>query len=136
MEPLSWALGVLVALALAVVALFTSRTRTLAHRLGSFDCRIEASTHAVVAGIAHYGVDRLYWWRLWSLSPRPARAWVRRDLVILDLEEIEIPGKPGICRVRCHYGETRLDLQMSLAAFAGLTSWLESAPPAEHGISA
>ncbi|MGO1317786.1 MAG: DUF2550 domain-containing protein [Cellulomonadaceae bacterium] len=135
MGELIWVVAIIAGIVLIGAGLLTSRIRTLAHRVGSFDCRIESGT-TVVQGIAHYGVRELYWWRLWSLSPRPARIWNRQELQIQDAEEIEVPGKTGIYRIRCRYRGTELSLQMSLAAFAGLTSWLEAAPPAAHGITA
>ena len=136
MSVLGWVLLSLVGAVLLVVLLVSSRIRTLTRRVGSFDCRLPLSDTVpdrVQAGIAQYGVGRLDWWRFWSLSIRPAKTWLRSELVILGREPIVVGGRSGIYLVRCRYRGEDLKLQMSVAAYAGLTSWLEAAPPASHG---
>ena len=51
---------------LAVVALWFSRVHTLDRRVGSFHCcgRPHAPTGPGPSGVAQYGADRLYWWRV------------------------------------------------------------------------
>ncbi len=136
MSFLSWVLLSLGGVVLLAALLVTSRIRTLTGRVGSFDCRLpvaEGTNDRVTAGIAQYGVGRLDWWRFWSLSVRPARSWQRSELVIVGRETITVGGRTGIYLVRCEYRGASLHLQMSTAAYAGLTSWLESAPPVSHG---
>ena len=86
------------------------------------------------AGFAIYRADCLVWWRSWSLRPQPHRRWVRERLSIVNRTEIvgtEIVGTeiPGLWLVHCRYDDSTLDLTMSDGAYAGFSSWLESAPP-------
>ncbi len=120
-------LGVLLATALLVLALYCSRQRTLSRRIGSFGCYL-----AGVPGRAQYAKGRLVWWRTLSLAPRPAEVWMRGDLVIEGSEPLgseDGSGRP-LMRARCRHGDRSLDLTMSAAAYSGLVSWLESAPRA------
>ena len=136
MEPLAALVGVC-ALALvagvALVAAYVSRQRTLSRRVGSFACglRLRAG-HAAVAGVAHYTADRLRWWRSLSLWPRPACAWVRADLVVVQRTpagEVDEAGR-ALLRVTCEHRGEAFELVMSEQACAGLVSWLEAGPRA------
>ncbi len=136
MSVLHWVLVSLGVVILLFALLLASRMRTLIRRVGSFDCRLpvaDGTNDRVRAGIAQYGVGRLDWWRFWSLSVRPARSWQRSELIILGRDPIVVGGRTGIYLVRCQHRGADLQLQMSTAAYAGLTSWLEAAPPSSHG---
>ncbi|WP_311836147.1 DUF2550 domain-containing protein [Cellulomonas fimi] len=125
------------ALVLAVVVTFglgASRLRTLSGRVGSFVCAARPAQPpggAWSAGIAQYGAGRLDWWRSWSLSPRPARSWERSELEVLGRDSMEAAGRPDLYLVRCRHRDAELELTMSPGAYAGLTSWLEAAPPSD-----
>lgn len=137
MDTVGWVTAALALLGVLVAVLATSRLRTLTRRVGSFDCAVRhpgRTSGALTPGIAHYGVGRLDWWRVRSLSPRPARTWLRDDLRVVD-RELAGPGSDDLV-VHCWYAGDPLDLEMSPAAYAGLTSWLEAAPPRPHGIVA
>jgi hypothetical protein len=127
-------LGVVVALAFGVLALGASRVRTLSHRVGSFECAYSRATDPTapwIAGIGQYGAESLYWWRWWSLAPRPTRSWLRsRMLVVEHLAVADARGYEGQLVVRCRTDDDAFDLLMSAEAYAGLASWLEAAPPA------
>lgn len=128
------AAGIGVCLLLAVVGLFgllASRLRTLSGRVGSFVCgtRPERSSDAWVAGIAQYGAGRLDWWRSWSLSPRPARSWRRTEFEVLGRAPLSGPGRASLYLVQCRHLDVDFELAMSPEAYAGLTSWIEAAPP-------
>jgi hypothetical protein len=125
------AIAVLVVLALTIAA-GVSRLRTLSHRVGSFPCaaRPLASPQASwTLGIAQYAVGRIDWWRCWSLSPRPARSWLRERLVVTGRQPLDNAGQPGQYLVRCRYDGVEFELSLSAGAYSGLASWLESAPP-------
>ena len=117
---------------LVVLGLGASRLSTLSGRVGSFVCGARPVAPAgavVVAGIAQYGAGRLDWWRAWSLSPRPARSWHRTELEVVGRSPLAVPGRPGLYLVHCRYRGVDFALTMSPEAYAGLTSWLEAAPP-------
>lgn len=130
-------LAVLGAIVLALVvtaALGASRLRVLSGRIGSFECAArpaEDPGSAWTAGIAHYGAGRLDWWRSWSLAPRPARTWGRSELRVVGRAPFVGPGGAEQLVVRCRHGEGDFELTMSADAFAGLTAWLEAAPPTD-----
>lgn len=133
MRILLWCVVGLLVAVLVLAALGFSRLRALSGRPSSFESAVRA--HGVdgpsgwQAGFAVYQVDGLVWWRSWSLRPRPHRRWSRERLAVIGRTEIVDPHVPDLWLVRCtHDGET-FDLTMSDGAYAGLSSWLESAPP-------
>lgn len=129
-----WALVAVAVLLVVIASIVVSRLRSLGHRVGSFECAlvVHGPGHPVqVRGIAHYGVGRLDWWRRWSLSPSPAESWARGSLEVVSRELVE--GSDDVYVVRCSYEDEQLTFVMSVPAYAGLTSWLESAPPSSHG---
>lgn len=128
-------LFVLAVLALAGLAL--SRWHSLTRRVGSFSCALRVQDRWV-PGIAHYGARHLYWWRERSLAPRPEQVWHRGVITVLERRAEPAPGTParsGAFLVRCRVaaGE-EVELVMSPDAYAGLTSWLEAAPPVAHTV--
>ncbi|WP_046527792.1 MULTISPECIES: DUF2550 family protein [Cellulomonas] len=128
--------GVVAVLVLALVALWFSRTRTLARRVGSFGCVLtEANDPRPARGTAQYGATRLYWWRRVSVMPRPARTWSRYGLVVLERSVLPpVPGRPQAVVAHCRVVPTaggpaqEVRLQMSVEAYAGFTSWIEATP--------
>jgi len=126
------AVVLVVLLGLGTLLLGASRLRTLSGRVGSFVCGAylaKSAGGAAAAGIAQYGAGRLDWWRSWSLALRPTRSWQRRELLVIGRERFVSPGRPDLYLVRCRYHGVDFALTMSPDAFAGLTSWLEAAPP-------
>jgi hypothetical protein len=129
--------ALLLALAVLVAAgLAFSRRHSLTRRVGSFACALRARGRWV-PGIAHYGARHLYWWRLRSLAPRPEHVWPRGAIAVL--ERRAASGRPddaaGPLLVRCRVGAgDEVELTMTREAYAGLTSWLEAAPPVPHTV--
>lgn len=126
---------------LVVLALFVaggvSRLHTLSRRVGSFPCAARPAANPSAAwslGIAHYAVGRIDWWRCWSLSPRPARTWLRERLAVTAREPLDNAGQPGQYLVRCRYDGVDFELTVSAGAYAGLASWLEAAPPGRRDL--
>lgn len=131
---------VLASLALVVVVLLGSvliRRSVLSRGWGTFDCSLRPRHHgAWIYGLARYEHDRLDWFRLFALSSRPSRSLVRARLTILERQRPTGTDStllnPDWVLVRCLYDATQLELGMSEAAYNGLATWLESAPPGEH----
>ena len=126
-------LGALLLVVVTVAGLYLSRQRTLTHRVGSFTCLLRTEPPPEVgwtAGIAHYGAERLVWWRTLSLAPRPARTWSRAELTLV--ERVRLDGRDDAGRplllVHCVHRGERFQLTISEQACAGLVSWLESGP--------
>lgn len=134
-------LGAVVLALLVTAGLGAWRLRVLSGRIGSFECAARAAGRqpgdedergrAWTAGIAHYGAGRIDWWRSWSLAPWPAHAWLRDDLTVVSRAAFVGPGGQEQLVARCRAHDTEFELTMSVDAFAGLTAWLEAAPPSD-----
>jgi hypothetical protein len=89
-----------------------------------------------VLGVARYEADRLDWFQVLTVSPRPTRSLSRQRLVILERRDPDETRSyavlPGWVIVLCAYGTSTLELAMSEASYNGLATWLESAPPGRH----
>lgn len=126
-------LGSLLLVIVAFLVLYLSRQRTLSRRVASFACQVnvgETVRRLWQPGIAQYTHERLLWWRTLSLSPRPARVWLRDRLTLVErvpLGQDDEDGRP-LLLVHCRHGDEAFQLMLSALAYAGLVSWLESAP--------
>ena len=128
-------LGGLLGVAVIVTGLWASRRRTLTRRVGSFECGLAMASprgQGGSAGTCQYGATRLYWWRGWSLSPRPARIWPRSQIVIVERVLLDDVRATGHVAVRCRTDDESFELVMTREAYAGFRSWIEAAPPAVH----
>jgi hypothetical protein len=135
-------LAVLAALVTVLVGLWAvvlARRLLLARGVGTFDCSLRRGNRrggGWVLGVARYEADRLDWFQVLTVSPRPTRSLARERLVILERHEPEAIQSyavlPGWVIVLCAYGTSTLELAMSEAAYNGLAAWLESAPPGTH----
>lgn len=119
-----------VALLLAAVLLWASRVHTLERRVGSFRCAVGRTASGPWSlGIAQYGSQRLYWWRRWSLLPRPSSRWDRSGIAVVERTQGMSQHAPeGVVLVTCRVGTDTVHLMMSPDAYAGLTSWIEATP--------
>ena len=138
--PLVLVVAAAVLLLVAVIVAFLVRRLVLARGVGTFDCSMRGAVlHRAgtwTLGVARYEADRLDWFRVFTISPRPARSLSRTRLVILERRLPDGPESysffPGWVIVRCAYGALTLELAMSDPAYSGLAAWLESAPPGQH----
>ena len=129
--------GVLaVALFLFAVYLIVRR-RLLARSGGTFDLSVRIRSQRPgrgwVLGVGRYNADALEWFRVFSLSLRPARIYQRRALEVdqrrgmQGAEEYALYDDAVV--VECHYAERAVELAMTEDALTGLLAWLEAAPP-------
>ncbi|AEE46921.1 DUF2550 domain-containing protein [Cellulomonas fimi] len=118
------------ALVLAAVLLWVSRVHALERRVGSFRCAVGRSTEGPWSlGVAQYGSQRLYWWRRWSLRPRPSVRWDRAGLSVVERTQGTHPSGAAFVVVTCRCGGgDEVHLMMAPDAYAGLTSWIEATP--------
>lgn len=132
--------GALAAVFAVLVVAFVSRRRWLSRYTGSFDCSLRASTERLgkgwVLGLARYEEDRIEWFRVFDLSPRPRRVLLRSALHVLDRRQPAgaeaFSVMPGAVIVRCSYASGPIELAMSGQSYTGFASWLESAPPGQN----
>jgi Protein of unknown function (DUF2550) len=123
-------LVVLALVAVLLLILFAVRVRRLAHRIGSFECALRpAGRREWTSGIAVFGVGRVDWYRLVSLSLRPDRTFARGDLEVRERVHRPPGGADQITEIRCGLPGGEVDLAMRRESLEGLVSWLESAPP-------
>ncbi|MEO5852895.1 MAG: DUF2550 domain-containing protein [Nocardioides sp.] len=124
-------LAVLYGLALVV------RRRLLSRRGGTFELsyrvRPQKAGRGWLLGIGRYSGDTLEWFRIFSLWPRPKRAWPRAALVYaghrdpLGVERMSLYGDHVVVVCRVPGGD--VELAMSQSSLMGFQSWLEAAPP-------
>jgi hypothetical protein len=131
-------LATLATLLVGLWAVVLARRLLLARGVGTFDCSLHRGNRrggGWVLGVARYEQDRLDWFQVLTVSPRPTRSLARERLVILESREPEAVQSyavlPGWVVVACAYGTSTLELAMSEAAYNGLAAWLESAPPGQ-----
>jgi hypothetical protein len=128
------------ALALAAFALLALRRRALQRRGGTFDCSLRlrrgSPGQGWVLGVGRYAGDRLEWYRVFSVSPRPRRVIARRDLRVRSHRTPVGPEAqamlPGAVVLEAVERGRPVELAMSENALTGFLSWLEAAPPGEH----
>lgn len=133
--------GAVTALLVLVVGVFVLRRYLLTREFGTFDCSLRRdgtgrSAGRWMVGVARYESDRLDWFRIFTMNPRPWRSFARSRLVILDRREPQGPEAYSVVQgsviVRCAYGASVLELAMSDPAYSGFATWLESAPPGQN----
>ncbi|WP_426594718.1 DUF2550 family protein [Cellulomonas sp. McL0617] len=136
--------GVVVALLLgaallAVVTglLWLSRVHTLDRRVGSFHCWEATSPDGPwTAGVAQYGSATLYFWRRWSLAPRPHIRWNRVGLSVVERRWQDPDATSGdrLVVATCR-SQSDFYLLLSAEAYTGLTSWIEATPSRVNSVT-
>ncbi|HLT10637.1 MAG TPA: DUF2550 domain-containing protein [Micromonosporaceae bacterium] len=141
-------IGILVALA-CLIAIFIRR-EIISRAGGTIDMNMRLSTlvpgRGWAPGLGRFGGSELRWYRLFSLSIRPRRVLPRGSLSIVERRPPQGPERyampEGWTIVRCtgtvngplgrsgasRAGDESIELALAESAYAGLVSWLESAP--------
>jgi Protein of unknown function (DUF2550) len=130
-------LGGLLVLFGLVIGGFVIRRHFLARSAATFDCslrkNLERKPSGWMLGVARYEEDRLEWFRIFTLDPRPGKVLQRSRLDLLEWRHpsaAEIDSiLPGSVIVRCRYDRDALELAMTESDYTGFSTWLESAPP-------
>ncbi len=134
------AVGALLALVVLALAGVVVRRRWLARGIGTFDCSLRTAPgphgKGWVLGVARYEADRIEWFRVFGVSPRPGQVLQRSDLMV---QERRVPSgteafsvMSGFVIVRCRRGSGFVELAMSEQSYTGFASWLEAAPPGQN----
>jgi hypothetical protein len=130
------AVGLLVLALLAVAVYLIVRRRLLARR-GTFDLSVRARTQRPgrgwVLGVGRYNQDDLEWFRIFSLSLRPAATYRRSGLKVGPRREVHGAEEYALYEdavvVQCRYADEPVELALTEPALTGLLAWLEAAPP-------
>lgn len=131
------AAGILIVLVLLYGLGLVVRRRLISRKGGTFELshRVRPATDGDgwLLGLGRYSDDRLEWFRIFTLAPRPKRTWERSRL---SFEGIRVPegGErdvlyPGHVVIVCRSVQGDVELAMSRAALTGFQSWLEARPP-------
>ena len=86
-----------------------------------------------VLGMGRYSGERLEWFRIFTLSPRPKRVWDREQLFYdgrrepIGAEQASL--YPDHVVIRCASRTGEVELAMSPASLTGFQAWLEAKPP-------
>lgn len=136
------ALGVVLLLVLLYGIALVIRRRGLARSSGTFELSFRARSDKAgrgwLLGVGRYSGDRLDWFRIFSLSPRPKRSWHRADLQYTGrrdpagVEELSLYTDHVV--VTCQTPAGELELAMAPASLMGFQSWLEAMPPGTRGV--
>ena len=125
------------ALALLLVLAALARRAVLSWAGGTIEVslRLKQPGHGRgwVNGVGRFVGDELQWYRVFSLSPRPRRRYVRGELEVLrrrDPSGAEFRALlDGAVVMECRAAGRPLELAMSCSAVTGFLAWLESRPP-------
>jgi hypothetical protein len=124
-------LGLIYGFALVVRRRLITRhggTFELSHRV-----RTSGDGRGWVLGIGRYSGERLQWFRLFSLAPRPKRVWARDSLSYdgrrepLGTERLSL--YPDHVVISCMSAEGEVELALGAGSLTGFQSWLEARPP-------
>ncbi|MGQ0632809.1 MAG: DUF2550 domain-containing protein [Sporichthyaceae bacterium] len=133
-------LDVVVGMLVAVISLglvLTLRRIALTRRVGTFRASLRRGAHddgdGWSYGIGRYHGDRIEWYRLFSLAPRPKHVVTRRSLLVhhrRPASPAELHSVPGGSLVAvCTYSGENLELALTPGSMTGFLSWVEAAPP-------
>ncbi|MFW5420093.1 DUF2550 domain-containing protein [Nocardiopsis sp. CNT-189] len=140
-----WSFFILLAAALLGIGAVALRRFLLERGGGAVECHLRPCGGARPApwriGLGRYGSERLHWYRVFSLWPRPAAELSRRGLVVVgrrapgpeDLteltEDLAVVGVGWAAEDGSDPEEPAYELAMGESALTGFLSWLESMPP-------
>jgi len=132
------AAGLLVLLVLLYGLLLVVRRRVLSRHGGTFELSHrmrpgEEPGRGWLLGLGRYSGEELQWFRIFTLAPRPKRAWDRAGLSYDAVREPEGPERtvlyPEHLVVDCQSPQGRVELAMSRDSLTGFQAWLEARPP-------
>lgn len=131
------AIGAVLVLILLCGAALVVRRRLLSRHGGTFELSYRArparTGRGWVLGIGRYSGEELEWFRIFSLAPRPRRAWNRKTMFFVGRREPEGVEQMSLYTdhvvVTCATPDGPVELAMSLPSLTGFQAWLEAGPP-------
>ncbi len=129
--------GVLLLLVVLYGVALVVRRRSIARHGGTFELshrlRTDKPGEGWALGIGRYSGERLEWFRIFTLAPRPKRVWLREKLSYdgrrepIGAEQASL--YPDHLVISCQTREGEVELAMSPASLTGFQAWLEARPP-------
>jgi len=118
-------------------AAFSVRRRWLVHDGGAVEMSLRLRTRTQgrgwVLGMGRYDGDRLEWFRVFSLSPRPRRTLDRRDLEVRSRRSPKgseaLSLMKGMDVVVLRVGGADVEIALDRSALTGFLAWIEARPP-------
>lgn len=130
MEQVLVVLALVALLAVVLLVIFLTRLRSIAGRVGSFECALQRPGGMTwTSGLALFTDNSLRWYRLVSVSPRPAAHWARESIELGQAVRRFENGK--VLEVPCTIAGRRYKLAMHEASHSALVAWMESAAPTQ-----
>ena len=132
------AAGLVVLLVLLYGFLLVARRRVLSRHGGTFELSHrmrpgEEPGRGWLLGLGRYSGEELEWFRIFTLAPRPKRAWNRAWLSYAGAREPEGLERtvlyPDHLVVDCESPQGAVELAMSRESLTGFQAWLEARPP-------
>lgn len=127
------AVGILLGLGLAFLALVFLRRRMIARGRVLTMCGLRRTSSSWRMGLVRYGVGQLEWFSLDGLTIRPKYRWEQRVLELSPPARVSLGNGLDVLTdpvaVTCRHQGDRFQLALSEAAYTALRSWLEAAPP-------
>ncbi len=131
------AAGAVLVLVLLYGLALVVRRRVLSRHGGTFElsyrARPERAGRGWLLGLGRYSGDRLEWFRIFSLAPRPKCVWERRTLNYTGRREPDRSERmslyPDHIVVMCNVDDSTLELAMSPSSLTGFQAWIEAGPP-------
>ena len=135
-----WALdavGLVLLLVIGYGIALVVRRRVVARDGGTFELshRVRSSKagRGWLLGVGRYSGERLEWFRIFSLSPRPKAAWPRDAMTYVGrrapegVEQMSL--YPGHVVIVCDTPDGEVELAMGADSLTGFQAWLEARPP-------
>jgi hypothetical protein len=138
----AWLFAAFLVIAILAAAGIAARRFLLERGGGTVECGLRKGSGSWRLGLASYQREELRWFGALGISMRPDEVFPRRDLTVgsrrlpSDAEAASLG--PGRIVVECRLGADggTVELALGEAAFTGLLSWLEAAPPdSQFGLS-
>ena len=132
------AAGLLVLLVVLYGLLLVVRRRVLSRNGGTFELSHrmrpgQEPGRGWLLGLGRYSGEELEWFRIFTLAPRPKRAWHRAGLSYDAVREPEGLERtvlyPDHLVVDCRSPQGAVELAMSRESLTGFQAWLEARPP-------
>lgn len=129
--------GLVLALVLLAGVALLVRRRLISRSVGTFELshRLRGARpgRGWVLGVGRYTGEKLEWFRVFSLSPRPKCVW-QRDEIAYEGRRAQQGNESGALYsdhvvVVCRTPSGELELAMSESSLMGFQSWVESGPP-------